>query len=121
LTAKASKFNLEEIENKLQGYYDGLEIVKEDFESMLDEKIEQLKSDEISNVLDKVNSIRNELVKEVNLVTKAQFSKIKKQIYESLGGHPISRAEFENRIKLKVDKEYLDKYEKLIEQNKVDK
>lgn len=58
---------------------------------------------------------------EVDIVMNKVYDRIKKDVFTALGGHPIIRSEFENRLDLKADKKTVGEFIVYIKNNKVSK
>ncbi|CAI2361494.1 unnamed protein product [Moneuplotes crassus] len=105
LLEKASKFNLEELKIELKKY-----IHSKSFQEFLS----QLSSDqakahkEIEQLNQKVENIEKGYSKKIDQKMECSLKDVKKKVFETIGGKPITANELDNLLKLKADKKDAD-------------
>ena len=103
---KASKFSLENLENKLKDSY----LSTHEFQhikSGFDKQCRFLK-DRFDNSLQEIRQAKSDCYKQTYISMTKAANNVKNEIIEKLGGRPIDHIELQERLSLKADKRFVE-------------
>ena len=103
---KASKFSLENVENRFKQYLkiDEFTQAKTDLESQCDKIKDKFKS-----TLSEIRQVKSDCYKQTYLSMSKAATDTKNEIFDKLGGIPIDRNELQKKLATKADKQSVER------------